>query len=173
MEEIVNRVANSDIITLDLEDYFQAGDRIQIDIKQNLFQGMVLREKDFRDYIKQTDWSKYKGTFVAVHCSEEAIIPTWAYMLLTSNLEPFASGIVYGDLKALEQYLFQESLSKIDAKEYEGKKIIIKGCGHIPIPEFAFVELTRILRPYAYSIMYGEPCSMVPIFKRSGSKSSS
>ena len=171
MEEIVNRVAQSDLITLNLEDFYTHGDRVQIDIKDNLFEGIALREKDFREYIKSTDWAVYKDKLVAIHCSVDAIIPTWAYMLLTASLSPFAARVVFGDLQALEQSLFQDKLSGFDGKEYEGRKVIIKGCGQIPIPEYAFVELTSILRPWASSIMYGEPCSTVPIYKDSRKKS--
>jgi len=171
MEEIVNRVAKSDIITLNLEDFYQHGDRVQIDIKERLFQGMVLREKDFRDFIMNTDWTSYQDKFVAIHCSIDAIIPTWAYMLLASSLHPYASKVVFGDLIALEQALFQEQLSTLDSNDFIDCRVVIKGCGHIPVPDFAYVELTRILRPVVQSIMYGEPCSTVPIYKRSKSKS--
>jgi hypothetical protein len=166
MEEIVNRVAKSDIVTLNLEDFYEQGDRVLIDIKDQLYQGIALKEKDFREYIRTTNWSDYKDKYVAIHCSVDAIIPTWAYMLLASSLEPYAKMFFYGDLNDMERSLFQTRLSSEDWEQYRGRKIIIKGCGHLPIPEFAYVELTRLLRPLASSIMYGEPCSTVPIYKQ-------
>lgn len=164
--EIINRVANSGLITLDLEDFYLAGDRVLIDIKDQLFQGLVLREKDFRDFIKQTDWSAYKGKYVAVTCSEDAIIPSWAYMLLTSVLEPFATQIVFGSLQDLENKLFYDALDRIYWSEYKDARVVIKGCSKIAVPLSAYVEATRRLRPYAASIMFGEPCSTVPVYKK-------
>ena len=166
MEEIVNRVAQSDLITINLEDFYQPGTRTLIDIKDVLYEEMVLREKDFRDYLKNTDWASYKDQHVAVHCSVDAIIPTWAYMLMATQLEPHAKTVVFGDLEQLEQYLFQRELSRLNPSDYTDRKIVIKGCGHIPVPDFAYVEITRLLRPEVRSIMYGEPCSTVPIYKR-------
>jgi len=163
--EIVNRVANSSLTNFDLEDYYDKGERVVYDIKQNLFNGFVLKEKDFRDFVKENDWSVYQDKNVAIICSSDAIVPTWAYMLLVSALDPFAKNVIYGSLEKLEQYLFQDALSKIDLNQFEDARVIIKGCGRYPVPEFAFVEITRILKPVVKSIMYGEACSAVPVFK--------
>ena len=164
--QIVNRVAQSSLVTLNLEDYYHPGPRVVYDLKEHLFQGLILREKDFRDSLKQEDWSKYKDQNVAVICSADAIIPQWAYMLITVHLEPYANMIVFGDLQALEQALFQKALASIDLDQFKDVKIVIKGCGEIPIPESAYVEISRLLRPVAASIMYGEPCSTVPIYRK-------
>jgi hypothetical protein len=136
------------------------------DIKDNLFQEMILREKDFRAFVKNHDWSQYQDKNVAIICSVDAIVPTWAYMLLALQLEPYAHHFVFGDLAALEQSLFQDALGKIDVEEFRDKKVVIKGCGDLPIPEYAYVELTRLLRPVVATMMYGEPCSTVPLFKQ-------
>ena len=164
--EIINKVANSSLITLDLEDYYPQGERIIYDIKNNLFQEMVLREKDFRGFVKQHDWSQYQGKYVALTCSVDAIVPTWAYMLLTTQLEPFARRVVMGSADTLEAILFQEALAKIDLSNFQDAKVVIKGCGNYPVPAYAYVEITRLLRPVVSSIMYGEPCSTVPLYKR-------
>lgn len=165
--QIVNRVAQSSLVTLNLEDYYHPGPRVVYDLKEHLFQGLILREKDFRDSLKQEDWSKYKDQNVAVICSADAIIPQWAYMLIAVHLEPYANMVVFGDLQALEQTLFQKALASIDLDPFKDAKIVIKGCGEIPIPEFAYVEISRLLRPVAACIMYGEPCSTVPIYRKS------
>ncbi|MDJ1502604.1 DUF2480 family protein [Xanthocytophaga agilis] len=164
--EIVNRVANSGLLTLDLADYYHPGERIIYDLKDNLFQGLILKEKDFRQFLKEHDWSIYSGKNVAILCSEDAIVPVWAYMLLTSYLEPYANKVVFGDLQSLEQALFQDALSKITLENYINAKVVVKGCGDLPIPSYAYVEITRLLRPIVQSIMYGEPCSTVPIYKK-------
>ena len=163
---IINKVAQSSLITFDLEKIYPSGERILYDLKDNLFQGLILREKDFRDFVSSYNWAQYQDKYVAIYCSVDAIIPIWAYMLLASKINPFAKKVVFGDLKALEQNLFQEALSKINPEEFRDGKIVIKGCGHLPISEFAYVEIMRILQPVAASIMYGEPCSTVPIYKR-------
>ncbi len=165
--QIVNRVAQSSLVTLNLEDYSHPGPRVVYDLKEHLFKGLILREKDFRDSLKQEDWSKYKDQNVAVICSADAIIPQWAFMLIAVHLEPYANMVVFGDLQALEQTLFQNALASIDLDQFKDAKIVIKGCGEIPIPEFAYVEISRLLRPVAASIMYGEPCSTVPIYRKS------
>ena len=164
-KEIINKVDQSGLIDFNLEDYYPKGERVLIDVKNNLFQGLILREKDFRDFVKNENWEKYKDKFVAITCTADAIVPTWAYMLITTSLQPFAKKIVFGDLKTLETILFQESLSKIDTENFRDKKICVKGCGSVPVPESAYVEITRILSPVAKSIMYGEACSTVPIMK--------
>ncbi|MBO9703451.1 MAG: DUF2480 family protein [Sporocytophaga sp.] len=163
--EIVNRVANSDLVLLNLEDYYNKGERVVYDIKDNLFQGLILREKEFRAFVKENDWSFYNGKNVAIICSEDAIVPSWAYMLLISKIEPYANQVVIGDLGSLEQALFQEALRSIDPAAYKDAKVIIKGCSKFPVPLFAYGELTRMLRPFVQSLMYGEPCSTVPIYK--------
>lgn len=164
--EIVNRVASSALTVFDLEEYFIPGERVVLDISDQLYQGMILKEKSFRDFIKGHDWSQYEGKFVAITCSEDAIIPTWAYMLVTSSLEPFARAIVFGGLGELETKIFFEALSKVDWKQYAGAKVVIKGCSKVAVPMAAYVEATRLIRPYAASIMFGEPCSTVPVYKR-------
>ena len=165
-KEIINRVDQSGLTELNLEEYYPAGERVLIDVKENLFQGLILREKDLREFVKNENWEKYKDKFVALTCSADAIVPTWAYMLIATSLQPFAKKIVFGDLKTLETILFQESLSKINPEDYRDKKLVIKGCGNLPVPESAYVELTRILTPVTKSIMFGEPCSTVPVMKR-------
>ncbi len=164
--EIINKVDKSGLTEFNLEDYYPKGERVLFDIKNQLFQGLILKEKDFREFVKNEDWSKYKDKFVALTCSADAIVPTWAYMLLTSSLEPFAKKIVFGDLKTLETIIFQESLSKINTEDFRDKKICVKGCGKLPVPESAFVEITRLFSPIAKSIFFGEACSTVPILKR-------
>ncbi len=164
--EIINRVAQSSIVTINLEDLYVPGERAVFDLKDNLFQGIILREKEFRDFLKSNDWSAYQDKHVAIFCSVDAIIPTWAYMLLAVHIEPKAKTIVYGDLSVLEDELFKGALKIINPKDYKDKKVVIKGCGKIDVPTSAYVELTRLLRPYATSIMYGEPCSTVPIYKK-------
>jgi hypothetical protein len=165
-EEIVNRVANSGVVSLDLEDFYPAGERILFDIKDQLYQGLILREKDFREFLKSNDWSQYKDKNVAIICSEDAIVPTWAYMLLTTYLQPFANSIVFGDLTALEDRLFQQALTKINPEDFAGKRVVIKGCSKFPVPVSAYVEITQLLKPVVQSLMYGEPCSTVPVYKK-------
>jgi hypothetical protein len=166
MEEgFVNKVANSGLITLNLEDYFPSGNRTFIDIKDVLFMGMVLKEKDFRDWVKNHDWTQYNGHFVAIGCTADAIVPTWAYMLMASKLSGIASEVVFGDLSALEAVLWSKSLGKLDIEPYRDQKMVIKGCGDLPVTAAAYAEITRLLTPLAKSIMYGEPCSTVPVYK--------
>lgn len=164
--EIINKVANSGLINLDLEDYYVKGPRKLIDIKDQLFMGMILKEKDFREWIKTNNWSQYQDSFVAVYCSEDAIIPVWAYMLVAAALEPFAKRVVFGDLEALETELYKEVIDGLEVNEFTDQRLIIKGCGNLPVPRAAFLMLTRKLQPIAKSIMYGEACSTVPIYKR-------
>ncbi|TAL60652.1 MAG: DUF2480 family protein [Bacteroidetes bacterium] len=166
MEEIRNKVAESDLLEINLEDYYPKGERVLLDIKEHLFEGLILKEKDFREFVKNADWNKYKDKFVAITCSADAIVPTWAYMLLSTSIQPFAKNVVFGDLKTLETVLFTQALSKINPEDFRNKKVVIKGCGNLPVPESAYVELTRILTPVAKSIMYGEPCSTVPVMKK-------
>lgn len=164
-DEIVNKVANSGLITIDLEEFYGDNERVLLDVKALLFQELILKEKDFREFIKNEDWSKYKDKFVAITCTNDAIVPTWAYMLLSLALEPFAKKIVFGNLEQLEVSIFDEALSKIDFSQYKDARIVIKGCSGKPVPTNAFVKLTAALKPFAKSIMYGEPCSTVPLYK--------
>jgi hypothetical protein len=163
---IENKVANSGLVTLNLEEYFHAGERVVIDIKPWLFMEMILKEKDFREHIKQHDWAQYQGKNVAFICSTDAIIPTWAYMLIAVNIEPYAHRYVFGSIDTLNTVLYQDALQKINAADYTDVRVIIKGCSDVPVPVSAYVELTHKLAPFAKSIMYGEACSNVPIFKR-------
>jgi hypothetical protein len=164
--EIINKVELSGIITIDLEDFYPQGKRVLFDIKDLLFQGLILREKDFREYVKKEDWSQYKDKYVAMICSADAIVPTWAYMLLATQLQPFVKKVVFGDLETLETILYNEALAKLDINEYKNARIVVKGCGNLPVPKAAYVEITRLLRPVAKSIMYGEACSTVPLYKQ-------
>ncbi len=164
-EGIINKVANSKLVSFNLEDYHTKGERQVFDIKDWLFQGMILKEKDFRNYVKEHYWSQYQGMNVAIVCSADAIVPTWAYMLIATKLEPHANMLIFGSKAELENALFQQALSKIDINDYKDAKVVIKGCGDIPVPDYAYVEITRLLRPHVSSIMYGEPCSTVPLYK--------
>lgn len=163
---IVNRVAQSGLISFDLADLFPAGERMLYDIKDNLFQGLMLREKDFREFIKQHNWAQYQDKHVAITCSVDAIVPTWAYMLLSNKMAPFARTIVFGSLDVLETVLFEQALSNLDLEKFRDQRVVVKGCGDIPVPISAYVNITAKLSSVARSIMYGEPCSTVPVFKR-------
>jgi Protein of unknown function (DUF2480) len=165
-DQIINRVAKSGLISLDLEDFYHTGERVLYDLKDNLFMGLILKEKDFREFIKAHDWSQYSGKNVAITCTEDAIVPTWAYMLLAIQLEPYAHTIVFGTLQDLEQKLYDEALAKINFEDYAGARVVVKGCSKVAVPTTAYVEVTRRLRPYAQSIMFGEPCSTVPLYKK-------
>ncbi|MEZ4778253.1 MAG: DUF2480 family protein [Flavobacteriaceae bacterium] len=164
--EIVNRVANSALVTLDLEDFYPEGKRILLDIAPWLYEGVILREKEFRNFVKTIPLSEYQDAYVALYCSTDAIIPGWAYMLVSLQLSGTAKKVVVGSLGELESLLFSEVISSMDLSEYTDKPVIIKGCAHKPIPENAFVLLAQKLRPIAKSIMYGEACSSVPLFKK-------
>jgi Protein of unknown function (DUF2480) len=167
-DQIVNKVAESGLITLDPATYYP-GDEVKVfDLKDHLFMGMILKEKDFREALKNTNWEDYRNTNVAVTCSAEAIIPAWAYMLIASYLQPVAEEVVLGDEKELQRQLFLKNISRINVEEFIDKRIMIKGCGDIPIGDFVYMELTKKLLPVAKSIMYGEPCSSVPVFKKKG-----
>lgn len=163
---IVNKVANSGLVTLNLEEYFNTGQRVELDIKPWLFMEMILKEKEFREHVKQHDWAQYQGKNVAFVCTADAIVPTWAYMLLAVNIEPFANRYVFGSMETLNTVLYQDALQKINAADYADVRVIIKGCSDVPVPVSAYVEITHKLAPFAKSIMYGEACSNVPIFKR-------
>ena len=171
MEEekgIVNRVANSPITVLELDNYYRHGERVVLDIKDQLHEGLILREKEFRNFIKDTDWSVYAEKFVAITCSADAIVPSWAYMLLAAAIQPFARGVVFGSLEVLEERLLLDSLAGEDWDRYRDKRIVVKGCSKVSVPPSVYVEVTRRLRPLAGSLMFGEPCSTVPVFKKPG-----
>ena len=165
-DEIVNKVASSGLITINLEDFFPKEERVTIDIKSQLWEGIVLKEKDFRSFIKNTDWSLYSNKHVAITCSEDVVIPTWAFMLLSVALNPFAKTIHFGTLESLEEILFDKALEKINPKEYTNERIIIKGCSSKKVPVSAYIKLTTLLQPYVKNMMYGEPCSTVPLYKK-------
>jgi len=165
-KEIINRVANSKLVTIDLEDFYPEGKRVLFDIKDWLFQELVLKEKDFRASIKNHDWSQYKNQYVAITCSSDAIIPDWAFMLLVVNLEPFVEKCHIGSLEDLETSIYQDIIGQIEGENYQDKPVIIKGCSNKPVPINAYVMLTSALKPFAKSVMYGEACSFVPLYKR-------
>lgn len=166
MTEIVNKVALSSLKTFNLEDYYPAGERKQIDIKDWLFEGIILKEKDFRTTLKNQDWSQYQHAYVALYCSSDAIIPGWAYLLITSYLNEFSKKVVFGNLEFLNSLLYQEALQNVDFSQYEDKPVIIKGCSNKPVPENAYLLALQKLQPVAKSIMYGEACSAVPLYKK-------
>lgn len=166
MEEIRNKVAESGIVTMNLEDYYPPGERVLFDVSNCLYEGLLLREKDFRQFVKEKDWSEFKDKYVAVFCSTDAIVPTWAYMLLVTALKPYAKKVVIGNAEVLETILFNEAIKALDANQFSDKRIVIKGCGNLPVPVSAYADLTAKLLPVAKSIMYGEACSTVPVYKR-------
>lgn len=163
--EIINKVASSGLITIDLEEYYPKGERLLFDIKPWLFQELILKEKDFRDFIKQHNWEQYKDKFVAVTCTADAIVPTWAYMLISIALEPYAKKVVFGTLETLEAILFHDALKQINPEAFKDQRVVVKGCGNLPVTTNAYLELANSLRPYVKSMMYGEPCSTVPLYK--------
>lgn len=165
-DTIVNKVAESGLITLDLEVFFPKGDIVTFDLKDFLFMGLILKEKDFRAALLVQDWEVFRDKYVAVTCSADAIIPMWAYMLVSSYLQPVAKDLVVGDEKTLINTLFVKNLADFKGEEYLDKRVVVKGCGDIAIPETAYLEITNKLRPFAKSIMYGEPCSTVPVYKK-------
>jgi hypothetical protein len=168
MEEvIINKVAESGLITLDLEEYYPKEQTEGFDLKDHLFMGLILKEKEYREALKKIDWNIYKNKNVYITCTADAVIPMWAYMLAATYLQPVANEVVYGNLDFLHKYLFLKNMSKIDVNDFTDKRVVIKGCGDKMISETAYVEITRLLRPVAKSIMYGEPCSTVPIYKQS------
>ncbi len=168
MEEgpIINRVANSGLITLNLEEYYPTQKIAHFDLKDHLFKELILKEKDFRTTMKEWDWSQYKDQHLLVYCSTDAIIPVWAFMLVAANAGPYAQSIFQGNLAAFLNHYYMQVLAEGEYEQYDGKRIVIKGCSNKPVPPAAYAELTRRLKPFAQSVMYGEPCSTVPIFKR-------
>ena len=164
-DEIVNRVANSQLKTIDLEEFYPIGNRIVLDIKQWLFHELILKETDFRNSLKDHNWNQYKNCYVALTCSSDAIIPSWAFMLISTYLSS-AKKVIVGNLEALETAVFSEIIQNFETSEYEDKPIIIKGCSNKPIPATAYIQLIKKLQPLAKSIMFGEACSTVPLYKK-------
>lgn len=165
-EEIINRVANSKLKVIDLEDYYPKGQRVLFDIKDWLLEGLVLKEKDFRASVAAHNWSQYQDCYVALHCSTDAIVPDWAYMLISIELQAYSKLSIIGTLDLLESIVYADIISTLDLSEYKNLPVIIKGCSHKPVPSNASVLLSQKLKPIAQSIMFGEACSSVPLFKR-------
>lgn len=165
MSELINKVANSGIISIDLEEFYPVGERVLFDIKPLLFQELLLKEKDFRESIQSTNWESYKDKYVGIICSSDAIVPTWAFMLIALALKPHAKHVFFGNLEEMDVLLFAEKLKSINFEQYRDARVVIKGCAGKPVPTNAFVQLATLLQPYVKSIMYGEPCSTVPLFK--------
>ncbi|NBV14173.1 MAG: DUF2480 family protein [Sphingobacteriia bacterium] len=164
--EIINKVAQSGLVTFNLQDYYTQGKRQVLDIQEWLFKGLMLKEKEFREFVKAHDWSQYSGGCVSIICSADAIVPTWAYMLIATKLQPHTDNFVFGSLSELETELFVRALSKVDFSNYTDAKIVIKGCSEVEVPIAIYVEVTRLLMPFAAKLMYGEPCSTVPLWKK-------
>ncbi|MEM6719494.1 MAG: DUF2480 family protein [Bacteroidota bacterium] len=165
-EEIINRVAQSKLVTFDLEDYYPVGERVQFDISNWLMEGLILREKEFRTYVAEHDWSQYQNKYVALYCSTDAIIPAWAFMLVSVYLTPFVEKVIIGSLDTLETSIYQDIINNLDVSEYQDKPVIIKGCANKPIPDNAYAMMTAKLHGVARSVMYGEACSSVPLYKK-------
>lgn len=165
-ENIVNKVAQSGLITIDLANYAPKTSIVVYDIKDNLFHGLILKEKDFRDFVKEHDWSVYTDQHITITCSTDAIIPTWAYMILANKLNPYAKSIHFGTENEALNEIFAQAINQIDYSQYQDQRVVVKGCGDIYVPESAFVNFTNKLTSVAKSIMYGEPCSTVPVYKR-------
>lgn len=163
---LVNRVANSSLTTIDLEVFYPTGEIVPFDLKDYLFMGLILKEKDFRDALAAHDWSQYDGKNVAVFCSADAIIPMWAYMLVATYAAPHARDIAQTTPDLYVETAFQKQLAALDLQAYEGKRLVIKGCSDKPVPPSAYLEITRRLQPIALSILFGEPCSTVPVYKK-------
>ena len=161
-----NKVANSGLVTLDLENYVPAGEVVTFDLKDYLFMGLILKEKVYREALKGLDWSLYQDKLVALTCSADAIVPVWAFMLAVSYLEPVAKEVYMGTAEDMQKHLFLKNIQAINTADFSDQRIVVKGCGETPIGNFAYAEITRVLRPVARSIMYGEPCSTVPIYKK-------
>ncbi len=165
-EIIVNKVAQSGLITLDLADYLPKQETIIFDLKGFLFMELILKEKDFREALKQHDWTVYASKNVAVTCTADAIIPNWAYMLIVMYLQPVAANIVIGDATVLQRTLLLKNINAINTNDYTDQRVVIKGCGDEAVGDYAYAEITRLLLPVAKTIMYGEPCSTVPVYKK-------
>lgn len=166
MDEIINKVEKSGLITLDLEDFYPKETRMLFDLKDYLYEGLVLREKEFRENLSKLDWKMYENAYVAVTCTSDAIVPSWSYLLIANYLTGVAKLISFGTLEDLEKDIFTEIIDKMDVDSYKDKKIIIKGCSRKPVPQNAYLQLIQKLKPIASSLMFGEACSTVPIFKK-------
>ncbi|MCC5927677.1 MAG: DUF2480 family protein [Cyclobacteriaceae bacterium] len=165
MEEIVNRVAKSGIITIDLDNFYDEINQVAFDIKPLLFQEMILKEKDFRSYLKEHDWEQYHDKHVSIYCSSDALIPSWAYMLLAVHLQPYAKSIGYGDKRQLEKQIFLYAIESLPIEEFRGARVVVKGCSKTEVPPEVYIRLTQRLKPLVSNLMYGEPCSTVPVYK--------
>lgn len=163
---LVNKVAAAGLLSLDLEQFLPQAPLAFFDLKDHLFMGLILKEKDFREALKAKDWSDYAGKYVAVGCSADAIIPVWAYMLVTSYLQPVARAVFVGSEAELYKYIVQQNIDAVNAADYEGQRVVVKGCGDVAIEPYAYAAITQKLLPVAQSVMYGEPCSTVPVYKR-------
>jgi len=170
VEEIVNRVAGSSLISLDLDDYIKIDHMVGFDFSPILFQGMILREKDLREYVKNKEWSEYADKNVYIHCSEDVVIPIWAFMLVATKLSAYAKMVIAGKKEDLERKIIDESLRAIDLTVYQNAKVVVKGCGNILEKEYAYTRITELLISRVSSLMYGEPWSTVPIYKKSRQK---
>jgi hypothetical protein len=164
-EAMINKVAESGIITLNLEDYYPVNEVAVFDLKQFLFMELILKEKDFREALKNFDVSPYENKTVALTCSADAVIPMWAYMLVASLLQPVAKDIIFGSEEKVINDLLSRNIASIDTESYKGKRVVVKGCRELPVSESAYISITKLLRPFVKSIMYGEPCSTVPVYK--------
>ncbi|MUU79821.1 DUF2480 family protein [Winogradskyella endarachnes] len=165
-DEIINRVANSKLRVIDLEDYYPQGKRVLFDITDWLLEGLVLREKEFRVFVAEHNWSQYQDCYVALHCSTDAIVPDWAYMLIAIELQTYSKLTTIGNLNELESLLYADIISNLDLSEFKDSPVIIKGCSNKPVPSSALILLSQKLKPIAKSIMFGEACSAVPLFKK-------
>ena len=165
-DTLINKVTESALVTINLEDYYPKENIVLFDLKDYLFMGLILKEKDFREALKNLDLAPFKGKLVTVTCSADAVIPMWAYMLVASYLQPVASEVFFGNEEEVKNQLLLKNIAQIPTEEFTDKRIVIKGCGELPVGEAAYLSATKLLRPLAKSIMYGEPCSTVPIFKR-------
>ncbi|MBK8451347.1 MAG: DUF2480 family protein [Saprospiraceae bacterium] len=163
---LINRVNQSGLVTIKLEDFFPNHEIKEFDLKDYLFQGLILKEMDFRKALKEHHWDQYQNCYLTVFCSTDAIIPTWAYMLVASHAESFALDVAYGNKDEYLRNFYRQKIKSIDPKEYMDAKIVIKGCSEKEVPASAYLEITRVLKPYASSIMFGEPCSTVPVYKK-------
>jgi len=165
-EIIINKISESALVTIDLEDFYPKEEIALFDIKDFLFMGLILKEKDFREALKNLNWETYSNKAIAVTCTADAVIPMWAYMLIATNLQPIAKEVVFGNQEELISQLLLKNIAKLPADDYKDKRVVIKGCGDLPVGEAAYLQVTLLLRPVAKSIMYGEPCSTVPIYKK-------
>lgn len=165
-ETIINKVAESGLITIDLADYYPKEEIVVFDLKDHLHMSLIIKEKDFREALKNLNWEIYRNKVVGLTCSTDAIIPPWAYMLVATYLQPVAKDVIMGNDRDVVKSIFLRNILSIDVSEFTDQRIVVKGCGDIPIEEFAYMEITKRLRPVAKTIMYGEPCSTVPVYKR-------